>query len=94
MDEGKKHLREEVAALSGTIRELREELTALRSASTGHHCHCGHMWVYPNYPAVPAISYPVITQPYVVTCGTTTTTTTPAISTSTIAGGSYGVALS
>jgi hypothetical protein len=68
-------LREEVAALAETIRELREELASQRAAT--HHCGCAHaVWVYPyTYPYVAPYVQPGITW----TSGTTTagrTTTT------------------
>lgn len=94
MDESKKHLREEVAALSDTIRELRAELAALRSAGTGHHCHgchCGgYMWWIP---AAPVAAVPAITYPYTITCASTTAEA-PAIVSNATSGGGYSVTLS
>jgi hypothetical protein len=68
-DPEKRRLRTEVAELAEAVRELRAQIA---QQSAHHHCHgctCLH-WHYSPLPPQPY--YPVITTPYVITCGSTT----------------------
>jgi hypothetical protein len=50
-DDSKPRLRDEVAALSGTIRELQDEVARLRVSQTGCACAhvCTHICTHPAY---------------------------------------------
>jgi hypothetical protein len=92
-----KSVRDELAELTGavrelrdreiadTVRELRAELAQLRAERAVHHCHgcsCVHMtWTYPVVP-------PPFTYPYVVTCENPVNvmTTNPVYGTATTSG--------
>ena len=79
MDDGKKHLRDEVAELSEAVRELRQELAASRNAHGCHGCHCGHTHWWPTWTWSPTVTYcgttSVSTSGYVTTNAVDTTTT-------------------
>lgn len=76
----KEALREEVAALAETIRELREELAAQRAATLAPHC-CGHAraapagwWWCSSCNSLAWGSRACTQRPVITYCGTLTTT--------------------
>jgi hypothetical protein len=80
---GKEALRQEVAALAETVRELRTEVATLRIERASVHscgCHCGHV-CFQVTPYVP-VTYPLIMPPYQITCsgGTNVSPAVPVVS--------------
>jgi len=78
MDDGKKHLRDEVAELSEAVRELRQELAASRNVHGCHGCHCGHTHWWPSWTWSPTVTTSV-SSGYVTTNAVDTTTATPGL---------------
>lgn len=63
MADGKKNLGGEVAALSEAVRELRDEVAALRAGKAAHACHgchCGHVCIHPWITVQPWTPTPTI----------------------------------
>lgn len=74
MSGAKEALRAEVAVLSQTVRELRDEVAALRAAAI-HHCAPVTIW-QPSYPVPGAPPVPWYVRGYEVTCGSGSNMTT------------------